>query len=270
MVILSANHRYIHTFAICAYGRSPFLQECIESLINQNGTPSEMYISTSTPSKWLTDIASCYELPIYVNRGEKGIGQDWNFAYSRAHGNYVTIAHQDDVYMPTYAREAVRMLSSAQDSLIFFSNYGEIREDKRVTNNTLLRIKRHLLHNLENGKNANSIRVRRRAISVGCPICCPSVTFNRNRCPNLPFHVGMKCDLDWDTWERLSKLTGGFYYTTDTLMYHRIHKGSTTTALIHDDTRALEDYEMISRFWPKGIANIIDYFYASATKSNKL
>ena len=35
-----------------------------------------------------------------------GIGQDWNFAYSQATADYVTITHQDDIYCPRYASAA--------------------------------------------------------------------------------------------------------------------------------------------------------------------
>ena len=102
-----------HTFAICAYGKSEYLTECIESVLNQEGVRSEVYIATSTPSDWLSDIANRYGLPVYVNDGEHGIGQDWNFAYSKATGDYVTIAHQDDVYCPGYAAEALRAFQRA-------------------------------------------------------------------------------------------------------------------------------------------------------------
>jgi len=100
-----------HAFAICAYGQSPYLRECIESVLNQqddDGRPvrSEIFIATATPSAWLDGIASDYELAVIVNDGGHGIGQDWNFAYSQATADYVTITHQDDIYCPRYASAA--------------------------------------------------------------------------------------------------------------------------------------------------------------------
>lgn len=82
-----------HTFAICAYKESPYLEECIQSLMNQT-VKSDILIATATPSKYIDDIAAKYNLKVYVNHGEHGITQDWNFAYSKAETDYVTIAHQ--------------------------------------------------------------------------------------------------------------------------------------------------------------------------------
>ena len=71
-----------HTFAICAYKESPYLEECITSLMEQT-VKSEIFIATSTPNKYIDDIAAKYNLKVYVNEGESGITQDWNFAYSK-------------------------------------------------------------------------------------------------------------------------------------------------------------------------------------------
>ncbi len=259
-----------HTFALCAYGKSPFLRECIESIQAQRNVTSEVFIATSTPSAWLDNIAREYGLPLYVNEGESGIGQDWNFAYAQATGDYVTIAHQDDIYCEDYARMAVRLMDDASDPLIFFSDYGELRNGERVDNNRLLRVKRKLLHGLKNERNCTNVHVRRRALALGSAICCPSVCLSRRACPEPPFKLGMKSNLDWDTWESLSRREGSFCYAPFILMYHRIHGDSTTSQLIADDTRGKEDLEMLQRFWPDPVAKVIYRIYSRGMESNSL
>lgn len=260
----------LHSFAICAYGESPYLRECVESVLGQDLAGSEVLIATSTPSDWLEEIACKFDIPVFVNAGEHGIGQDWNFAYSCASGKYVTIAHQDDVYCAGYAREAVAMLERTESSLMFFSNYGELRDGVRVDSNGILKVKRRMLRPLEDARRASSIRVRRRAISLGNPICCPAVTLNASNVPERPFRTNMKCNLDWDTWEVLSKRQGEFFYSPKILMYHRIHEESTTTSLIEDNTRSSEDLEMFERFWPKPVAHAVGRIYARSERSNEL
>ena len=44
-----------HTFAICAYKESPYLQECIDSLKSQT-IKSNIIICTSTPCEYISDI----------------------------------------------------------------------------------------------------------------------------------------------------------------------------------------------------------------------
>ena len=92
-----------HTFAICAYKESPYLEECILSLKNQT-VKSNIIMATSTPNEWIQGLAEKYEIPLYINTGEGGIAQDWNFAYRQAKTDYITIAHQDDIYEPNYLK----------------------------------------------------------------------------------------------------------------------------------------------------------------------
>ena len=126
-----------HTFAICAYKESPYLEECITSLMEQT-VKSEIFIATSTPNKYIDDIAAKYNLKVYVNEGESGITQDWNFAYSKVQTDYVTIAHQDDKYAPEYVENLLAYTAKAKKPLLFFTDYAEIRNGKIVTTNKIL------------------------------------------------------------------------------------------------------------------------------------
>ena len=82
------------------------------------------------------------------------------------------------------------------------------------------------------------------------------------------FVAGFKSDLDWQAWEKFSRMDGSFVYDPEVLMWHRIHEGSETSALIKDDTRTKEDLAMLSMFWPRPIARLVNHFYAAGQKSN--
>ena len=79
-----------HTFAICAYGKSPYLEACIRSLKAQT-LSSEIICVTSTPSDWLEGLLSRHDIPLFVRTGEKGIGNDWNYGVEKAEGRFVTV-----------------------------------------------------------------------------------------------------------------------------------------------------------------------------------
>lgn len=258
-----------HTFVICAYKESPFLEECILSLKNQT-VKSQIIMITSTPNKFIENLSDKYDIPLYVNKGEGGIVQDWNFGYSKCKTPFVTIAHQDDVYFKRYAETALDMLMKSRKPLIFFSDYGEIRNNTIVENNKLLRIKRILLFPFSIRVFRSNRFVRRRSLSFGCGICCPSVTFAVNNLPEKIFRVHFRSCEDWEAWERLSKLKGDFLYYPEILMGHRIHEGSETSIIIGDNARSKEDYEMFCKFWPKWIAKILVKLYSQSEKSNKV
>ena len=85
----------LHTFAVCAYGESPYLEECVQSLLAQK-VRTRILIATSTPNSYIYGIGEKYGIPVHINHGEKGLAGDWNFAYSCATTPLVTLAHQDD------------------------------------------------------------------------------------------------------------------------------------------------------------------------------
>ena len=111
-----------HTFAICAYKESPFLEECIQSLLGQT-IPSTIIIVTSTDNAYIRNMAEKYHLELLINQGESGITQDWMFAYRSARTELMTIAHQDDTYDRLYTETVLQKLSAARHPLIAFTDY---------------------------------------------------------------------------------------------------------------------------------------------------
>lgn len=255
------------TFSICAYGESPFLRDCVESVLSQEAD-AEILICTSTPNDLIQEIADENQLPVLVNPKRGGIASDWNFAIKSAITPYVTIAHQDDVYEPAYARVALEAIGSAKSPIIFFSGYGELRDGERVQSNRLLDVKSMMLRPLVPEQRWSSVFWRRSILRFGSPISCPAVTYCKGSIPQPLFQTGMKGGLDWDAWERLSRIPGEFCYDPQVLMYHRIHEDSETSRIIADDTRKNEDLVMLERFWPKPVARLINRLYSESLKSN--
>ncbi|MCI8633154.1 MAG: glycosyltransferase [Lachnospiraceae bacterium] len=257
-----------HTFVICAYKESPFLPLCIDSLLNQS-IKSNIIISTSTPNSYIKNIASQYNLPLFINTGRKSIADDWNFGYSQAKTSLITIAHQDDIYLPTYFEEILKAVNSSSHPLILFTNYNELRNEQVSSPNFLVRYKRIMLAPLSISFFQHSKWLRRRILSFGCSICCPSVTYVKPFLPFPLFKYGFKSNLDWQTWETLSSLSGDFIYLSTSLIYHRIHADSETSNVIKSNIRSKEDYALFKKFWPSPVAKLFTKIYALSEKSNK-
>ncbi len=256
-----------HTFIICAYKESTYLEECVKSLLNQK-VKSNIIMTTSTPNQYIKAVSDKYQIPLYINNGEKGIGQDWNFGISNANTDYVTIAHQDDIYKPDYLEEIVKQLEKNNNFVIAFTDYREIKNGKEIPLTSNLRIKKILLFPLRVFKKSKFIR--RRALSLGSSICCPSVTINKKITGENPYKTELKCDLDWDTWDKMCEYNENFLYIPKELMQHRIHEESETSNLIQNNTRLEEDLLMLKRYWPNPVAKFIMKFYGNAIKTNKI
>lgn len=256
-----------HTFVICAYKESEYLEECINSVLNQT-VKSNVIMSTSTPNDYIKNLANKYGIELFVNNGVKGIGQDWNFGISNVQTDYVTVAHQDDIYKPTYLEEIVSQIEKGKDFVIAFTDYREIKNGEEIALTQNLKIKKILLFPIKFFRKSKFIR--RRSLSLGSAICCPSVTVNKKVTGENPYRTELKCDLDWDTWDKYSTYKEGFLYISKELMQHRIHEESETSNLIQNNTRLEEDLLMLERYWPKPIAKFIMKFYKNAIKTNEM
>ena len=258
-----------HTFAICAYKDSEYLEECINSLCSQN-IKTNIILCTSTPSDFIYNLSQKYRIKIFVNKSTGRIADDWNFALKCAKTDIVTIAHQDDLYFPDYTKEIIRFINRAPKPLIAFSDYCEIRNGVTSGAERNLKIKRLMLYPLRAKKLWNSRFIRRRILSFGSAICCPSVTYVKPNIPENLFDNSYKVSLDWNAWERLSKLKGEFVFVNRILMGHRIHENSETTKNIVNSNRSKEDYLVFCKFWPKYIASIIGRIYKRSEIQNRL
>ena len=271
----------LHTFVICAYKESPYIEECIQSLQNQT-IESKILLATSTPCEYLERMCEEYGIPYYVRNGQSNISLDWEYALSVADTEYVTIAHQDDVYGDTYAEtvlQAVRMEGErGRQPLILFSDYWELIGNDKFENRTNLKIKRLLLHPLKNAARQSKVFWKRWVLRFGNAICCPSVTYHvsaihrymeHDKRANL-FQKHFRSNVDWETWEWLSRKDGTFVYMPQFLMAHRIHEDSETTATIEEHQRGKEDYEVFCKFWPGWLARCLTGAYSESEKGNRV
>ena len=236
-------------------------------MLNQT-VSSRVIIATSTPNALIRDLANEYNLSMNVNKEKTGIAGDWNYALACCKTPLATIAHQDDIYCRDYTESMLSRVNKAANPLIYFSDYGELLKEQFVEFSTMLRVKRIMLAPLKRPSNASSAPARRLSLALGNPICCPSVTYVLDALDQPLFNSGMRSNLDWDTWERLSRKKGEFIYDSSIRMYHRIHDASETSACIADNIRFQEDLDMLKRFWPKPIAYFINHIYATAQRYN--
>lgn len=258
-----------HTWVICAYKVSTYLEDAIKSVKSQT-LKSNIIMVTSTPNEHIQGLSKKYDIPLFVNLGESGIAGDWNFGYEKATTNIVTICHQDDIYKENYAESIKKMIDRDKSTLIAFSGYGELRDGTEVYSNKLLNIKKIMLFPLRIGAFQKSKWIRRRILSMGSPICCPAVTYVKSNLPMFAFQNHYKSDLDWEAWENISRIIGRFSYDYKPLVLHRIHEESATTEIIGESLRSKEDYEMFCKFWPKWVARIICNQYVKSEKSNNI
>lgn len=259
-----------HSFAVMAYRESPFLSDCLDSLKNQT-VGSDIYVATSTPSAYIEHIAGKYGVAVYVAETGRGIAHDWNFSLRQAKTKYVTLAHQDDLYLPDYTECCIRAAEKFKDSLICFTDYLEIVDGKERKNTPLLRVKLLMLRFfMPFRKHIRSRFWKRKLLSGGCPIPAPSVMYNLENLNDFQFSAEFRINMDWDAWSRMADMEGRFIYVDKALLQHRIHPDSATTKGLERNFRQQEDLKLFERFWPGFIARRLARLYALSYKSNNV
>ena len=96
-----------HCFVVPTVGKSPYLEGCLYSLKKQK-IKSKIIITTAKPFDGLKKIARKYNIKLIIFNKHKNIANDWNRAINSSKSNYVTIAHQDDIYSKDYLYEIVK------------------------------------------------------------------------------------------------------------------------------------------------------------------
>lgn len=225
-------------------------------------------MTTSTPCPFQQQLAEKYAIPYLINTKTSGMASDWNFAMNTATAKFVTLAHQDDYYLPEYTSTLVREMEANQDIIIGYCDYSILNASGVQSWSILLFIKRCLLFALSSGKSIISGKQRRALLSFGNPICCPSVTYNREKLGGLKFNSGFKVNTDWKYWIDLAYQPGAFLYIKKRLILYRSHTETTTHRAIQSGDRASEDKRCFRLLWPRPIADTLSRLYAISYKVN--
>ena len=254
------------TIVICAYKECEYLEECIQSVVNQT-VKTNVVISTSTPNEFIQTLADKYGLSMWINK-DGGHAKDYNFAINMTPTDICIMAHQDDLIHPDFVKESLRSINAARDPVIAFTNYKEMHDRVLDTkDSTMVKLKSMLVFPMIFKFWRGTRLGKRCCLSFGDPITHPSVTYIKAKMPRDCFREQYISAMDWDLFQRLSKEKGDFVYVDKVLFYHRMHQGTATAKLIGEtNNRYLEDLEILCRFWPKPIAKLIMWPYSKAQR----
>jgi len=249
-----------HAFVVLAYKDSPFLRACVASVCAQT-RPSSVIIATSTPSSYIDEIARSFGVPVKINPVQSGIAADWAFGLSATDARYVTLAHQDDVYYPTFAEQTLETFERSDKAALCFTGYEEIDDEGCPKSSKISKIK-HLIQFFAIGSRE---RVEGRSLhamlALGNTLPCSTVTYDRRQLAGFQFSTELSSNLDWDAWMSLLNRGETFLHVNERLVGRRHNELTETSALIRNGRRAEEDLLMFRRLWPKAIGDLIAYVY---------
>lgn len=248
-----------HSFAVCAYKDSPYLEKCLSSVVEQT-KKTNVILCTPTPTDKIRGLAEKYGVPLFINPDSNSDMQgSWNFAVSCASTAYVTVCHQDDYYSPEYFETIEEHLTD--DLLFVHTAYTTVFTDKNgnstVKNSKNIIFKRMIHALFARQWQQDKIFFKRWDMRFGNSVCCPTCTYNKNNLEQPIFVSKLRHGVDWDLYITLASSKGRIGYVRKPVAFKRIHVDAATNQDVASGVRAREDIELYSRLWPKVFARLL-------------
>jgi glycosyltransferase involved in cell wall biosynthesis len=121
------------TLVITTYNSESFVENAIQSALNQSRKPNEIIICDDNSSDKTIEICNKYSdnLIIHINKnGPSGYTNAFNYALELGTGDYVTILHFDDVLHPKFFCQAELSFSKYPDCRFLITQNFYFTDDK--------------------------------------------------------------------------------------------------------------------------------------------
>lgn len=121
---------------MCTYNGGKFLQEQIDSILNQTYPINELIIqddcSTDTTFDIIKDYAQKFSfIRFFQNTTNKGFNQNFRDAISKANSKYIAIADQDDIWYPDKISQQICLIGN-HDICISYYHTDKIYQEGKL------------------------------------------------------------------------------------------------------------------------------------------
>ena len=223
---------------IPTYNTARYLADAIESVLAQDFSDYELVICDNASTDETPEICRRYnDSRVRYVRFDELVNQggNWNRCLELSSGEYVALLHADDLYLPGFLEERVRILDQQPDVGLVFGAVQLIND-----------------HGVVTGKEAFGDEVFMapapefyKELLIKCVILPPSVVVRRGCYEALGrFDEKRLFAIDWEMWLRLSARFGVAYSPAVNSAY-RYHDMSGTTLGIAAGRNGPDDFEVL-------------------------
>jgi glycosyltransferase involved in cell wall biosynthesis len=227
-----------------AYNREPFLRDAILSVLAQTEQDFEFIIFDNFSSDSSARTIEEFTDPrIRFSRNTRNLGPvtSLNNGLERARGRYVTFAHGDDIWMPDFLEEGIRLLEAHPGAALCHSLMHIIDQDGTVTLN-------------EPGKDCPEFTRTSgpdlvRDLVRGCYVRTPTIIMRRDRARF--FDMRYIYTIDWDLYLNMAACGEQFVCLNKPVMYYRVSTASETAVGYRSGDLVLESYLVLRNFFKR-------------------
>ena len=216
------------------YNNAHFLDETIQSVLNQTFTDFELIIVDNQSTDNTDAVVAPYlrdpRVQYYKNDTNIGMVGNWNQCLAYAQGTYIKFLCSDDKFHPQLLEKFVAVME-AHPQVAIVSSYREYFG--------LQRFKPELppFSGLRPGKEVIYLSLEKWNW-IGEPT---TVMFRRAGLQVGHFKTDYRYFPDWDMWLRLLT-TGDCYMIPETLSYFRLHANQVTALVLQNSSNLFEEY----------------------------
>lgn len=219
---------------IPTYNYAQYLDEAIQSVINQTYQDFELIVIDNNSSDNTAYVLSKYEnnpkIKTITNNTNIGMAQNWNKCILESSGEYIKFLNADDFLEPTCLEKLAKILDDDL-SISLVTSYKNLVGNKKTI------ITLPFVHKL-NGFEAIKNSLEKNGNWIGEPTV---VMFRRKDLYVGLFNIEFKWLPDWDLWIRLL-MVGNLYVIPEVLSNFRIHNNQETKILKGSYTTIFEEY----------------------------
>lgn len=222
--------RPLVSIVIPTYNGEEFLEESIDSALNQSFTNVELIIcddASDSPTLQILEKVRQNDsrVSVYNFSENVGLAGNWNRCLERTDGKYIKILCQDDLIMPTYLEEAIQVLENNSSISLVCSFEKTIGKINKVRS----------FEAFPGSGELEGQQVQEQIIAGGNWIGAPSATvFRRSDLTKVGlFDTDIPCGLDWEMWLRFLGV-GNLYVIPKILYSTRIHSKQETSNCIQN------------------------------------
>lgn len=128
------------SIALCTYNGANFLQQQLDSILNQTYKHIELVIVDDGSSDGTKDILKQYaakyeQIKLYFNETNIGFNANFQKAISFCSGDFIAISDQDDIWLE---HKLALLYQNIGDNWLIFSNSSFINEEEKIINGQIL------------------------------------------------------------------------------------------------------------------------------------
>jgi glycosyltransferase involved in cell wall biosynthesis len=234
------------SIAIPYYRGPDYLREAIDSVLAQTTDDWELLVVDDCGPEPADGLVASYADPRigYVrNERNLGLAGNWNECVRLTRAPLVTLLHNDDRLLPTYAERVLRAAQEHPEATAVFTDVRTIGPDGRPVRTLADRVKdvlpRPRTDHLLTGDQQLAGLLR------GNYIICPTLCLRRAAVGDEPFDASLAFVPDWRFTTGVLLRGGALFSVREPLLEYRRHPATETSKLTADSSRFMEEIRLL-------------------------